>query len=250
MRSSLSEPVAGHVAVSAIRSRWSWLWVGRWYFVVTLASAGLLAWVPFVHAARRLRRRSDAVWAGAYGIAAAVVGVLLALNPTDAQGDPVAGGQVVSALGGFLMLAVMAGACVQQTSLRREVYFTTPVAPVDTLLVPVGTDPALAAALAARDRRETARALAARDPLIARDLRIGRPDLPRTYDDGGLVDLNSAPAAVIGEICDLTADVAAHIVDTRTACGGYLVLDDVFTMADIPVSTWEVVRDRGVVIHH
>jgi len=48
-------------------------------------------------------------------------------------------------------------------------------------------DPALAAAIACRQRRQQARQLLANDPGLARELRIGRPDLPRDYDDGGLV---------------------------------------------------------------
>lgn len=65
-------------------------------------------------------------------------------------------------------------------------------------------DLALTTALAARARRNGARQLASTDPLFARDLRIGRPDLPVTYEDGGLVD--------------------------------------------IPISYWDVLRDRGSVI--
>jgi hypothetical protein len=41
-------------------------WSGSWYFVVTIASFGLLAWVPFTHAAGRLRRRSIAALAVLY----------------------------------------------------------------------------------------------------------------------------------------------------------------------------------------
>jgi hypothetical protein len=34
-------------------------------------------------------------------------------------------------------------------------------------------------------------------PVLARELRIGRPDVPRQFDDGGLVDLNHAPVPVL-----------------------------------------------------
>ena len=222
-------------------------WGGRWYIVVTIVSVGLLAWVPFVHAAGRLGRRSLYVRAGIYGAGAVVVACLLAMTPQDAQGHPVgAAGQAFSLIGTLVVLSLIAVACIQQASLRREV-FSTAVQPRYPG-VPVGTDPAVAAVLAARSRRAEARALAARDPLIARELRIGRPDLQRTYDDGGLVDLNSAPAAVIARVCDLPAGTAEEMVAARTAGGGLVAVDDVFALVDVPIGAWDRVRDRGVVL--
>jgi hypothetical protein len=85
------------------------------------------------------------------------------------------------------------------------------------------------------------------DPLLARDLKIGRPDPPRTYDDGGLVDLNSAPAPVIAGVCAIDQATAADIAAARPP-GGYLTVDDVFSATDIPVAAWDVVRDRAVVL--
>ena len=46
---------------------------------------------------------------------------------------------------------------------------------------------------------------------MARDLRIGRPDLPRHYDDDGLVDVNSAPAETIAKWSGLSQAQAADI---------------------------------------
>lgn len=87
---------------------------------------------------------------------------------------------------------------------------------------------------------------AATDPLLARDLRIGRPDLPRNYDDGGLVDLNNAPAADIASVCGLDADTAEAIVDIRTTVGGLAAVDDVSTL--VPFAALARVRDRAVVL--
>ena len=47
-----------------------------------------------------------------------------------------------------------------------------------------------------RLRRE-ARRLQQDNPVLAQELKIGRPDLPRGYDDGGLVDVNHVPAAIL-----------------------------------------------------
>lgn len=214
-------------------------WAGLWYFVITILSAGLLAWVPFVHAASRLRRRLVTLLAGVYAILAATEVALLSLTPTETQ-PQTTGSNAISIMAGLLPPAIVAVGCVQQVWLRREVYCTTPGRTT--------TEPALEAALAARARRTTARQLATTDPLVARDLRIGRPDLPRTYDDGGLVDLNSAPAALIAQTCGLTVDVANSIVTARSESGGFLTVDDVFAMTEIPINAWDVIRDRSVVI--
>ncbi|GAA4628258.1 hypothetical protein GCM10023196_043850 [Actinoallomurus vinaceus] len=41
---------------------------------------------------------------------------------------------------------------------------------------------------------------AAQDPAMAWELRIGRPDLPRRFDDGGLVDVNHVPPQVLASL--------------------------------------------------
>jgi Helix-hairpin-helix motif len=110
-------------------------------------------------------------------------------------------------------------------------------------------DPAVAQVLAARARRKEARTLAAEDPLMARELHIGRPDLPRIFDDGGLVDLNSAPASVIARVCGLDEASAAMIIEARARFGdAFSTVDDVFAITDLPIGTWDLIRDRGITI--
>ncbi len=212
-------------------------WAGIWYFVLTIASAGLLAWVPFVHAAGRLRRGWIAAVAALYAAGAVTALVLMSLPSPDAQGQISDGDAALAITGELLLLALVIIGCVQQTRLRRQVYFARGA-----------TDPALAAALVARARRLAARKLVAEDPSIARELRIGRPDLPHTYDDGGLVDLNSAPATAIATTCDVPQQTADEIVAVRTRRGGFLTVDDLFSMADIPIDAWGRIRDHGFVI--
>jgi DNA uptake protein ComE-like DNA-binding protein len=233
---SVSQPVvASPSAVARIGS--------RWYFVVTIVSFGLFAWVPFVHAAVRLGRKSLYARAVVFGAAAAVMGVLLSLSPTDATGKVVGTtGNLLTTVAVILGLVVVVVGCVQQSKLRREILRQAPGERLD------GPDPALAAALAARERRTEARKLATEDPLIARDLRVGRPDLQRNYDDGGLADLNNAPAATIAAVCGLDAATVAEIVAVRTAVGGFAAVDDVFAAVDVPIPAWDRVRDRAVVL--
>jgi len=142
----------------------------------------------------------------------------------------------------ILVFTTIGVACVRLVPLRREVYGGGPAS------VASASDAALAEALDARERREAARVIAAGDPLLARDLRIGRPDLRGDYDDGGLVELNTAPEATIAAVCGLPAELAARIVAAREERGGFLAVDDVFSLVYLPMEHWNVVRDRGVLI--
>jgi DNA uptake protein ComE-like DNA-binding protein len=110
-------------------------------------------------------------------------------------------------------------------------------------------DPAMTAALESRQRRAEARRIVERDPLLAVELKIGRPDLGQAFNDGGLVDLNGAPAPVIAHVCGIDLSLAERIVEGRSSVGAFHAVDDVFSIADLPVHMWNRIRDRAVVIH-
>lgn len=231
---------------------------GRWYFVVSILSMGTFAWLPFLHAAQRLGTPKAWRLAAIYGAAGVLMIALVGATPTDAAGQPVGVvGHVLQVLYGCVGFVVLGAACVQLVSLRREVYGlgTTSVQQARSGVVTGqqphsdALDPAVAAVHAARARRSEARALVAKDPLMARELGIGRPDLGRAYDDGGLVDLNNAPAPVIAQICEIDLVSAQNIVDCRNRSGGtFSNVDEVFVMTVIPVSAWDRIRDRAVLV--
>jgi len=214
-----------------------WFREGGWYLVLDVASLGIASPIPFAHAAVRLRRPLYFLWPVLY--AAAVTTLLVAVEPSETRTDNTVGG---------LIIGLMVVAFCHLLWVRRQVWPATPEKPAD---------PALADALAAREKRAESRRIVAEDPALARDLRIGRPDLrrgstpqtpsPPDYDDGGLVDLASAPAALIAEICGIDVATAERIVETRQA-RPYDTIDDVFTWADVPYALWERVRERGVVV--
>ena len=72
-----------------------------------------------------------------------------------------------------------------------------------------------------------------RDPALARELRIGRPDLPREYDDGGLVDINHAPAEVIAT-SGMTLELAQKIVEVRETVGGFISAEELSATVGLP----------------
>jgi hypothetical protein len=209
-----------------------WFARGGWYPFMIVMSLGMLSFVPFVHAALRLRRALAWLWAGLYS--AAVITLLMTAQHAE--------------VGGWA-IGLMIIASVHSLVLRRQVWPSAgDLGPAATGPAGRSTDPAVDAVLAARARREESRRLAATDPLMAHELHIGRPDLSHSYDDGGLVDLNSAPAPVIAQVCGIELDVATLIVDARSRGVSFAAVEDVFAFADIPYPLWDRIRDRAVVI--
>lgn len=219
---------------------------GRWYFVLTILTAGLFAWVPFLHAAQRLNRPHLRRLAAVYGGVAVLMFALTGMTPVDAAGDPVGKvGAVLQFLTVVMSLATLGVACFQLAPLRREAYGLATPAPQPV----AAADPAVAAVLAARARRAEARAIVTKDPLMARELGIGRPDRRRAYDDGGLVDLNGAPADAIATTCGIPAHTADLLVQAREARGGaFSDVDEALIVAEVPVQLWDQIRDRAIVV--
>jgi DNA uptake protein ComE-like DNA-binding protein len=95
-----------------------------------------------------------------------------------------------------------------------------------------------------RELRRKAREIVAGDPGLARELGIGRPDLDRTYDDGGLVDVNTAPAAVLTQLQGITPELADRIIRIREARGPYRSVEDLSVFADLPPALTDALADR------
>jgi DNA uptake protein ComE-like DNA-binding protein len=87
-----------------------------------------------------------------------------------------------------------------------------------------------------RTLREEARTLAADDPALAHELRIGRPDLPRGYDDGGLIDVNHAPPQTLALLPGLTEELIERIVRHRDEHGGFISAEELAVDVDLPPS--------------
>ena len=101
---------------------------------------------------------------------------------------------------------------------------------------------------AARRRIETrreARGLVERDPELAREAGVGRPDLPEAAH-GGLVDVNAAPAAVLARLPGIDDATAERIARTREELDGFASLEDLGATLDLPADTVEDLRDRAV----
>jgi len=212
---------------------------GAWYFVLTICSAGFLAAIPFWHAWSQLRADKLRTLALAYTAVGVALVVLMSLTPDRTANS--SGNDTISTIGGFGVLAVVITACIQLRGIRRAVY-TAPRA------IPMDADPVMARAMAARQRRVEARKLWSSDPAMARELGIGRPDLGRGFDDGGLVDLNSASAPAIARVCGIAQQQAEAIVAARTARGGsYFNLGELFVDLPLPESVQGSLTEHAIV---
>jgi DNA uptake protein ComE-like DNA-binding protein len=100
----------------------------------------------------------------------------------------------------------------------------------------------------ARERlaqREKALELARENPRLALEAGVGRPDLPGAYD-GGLVDLNHAPAEVIACLPTFDVELADHVVAASERVDGFSSIEDFGTILDLPGSQVEHLRDHVV----
>jgi DNA uptake protein ComE-like DNA-binding protein len=86
-------------------------------------------------------------------------------------------------------------------------------------------------------------ACAADNPALARDLKIGRPDLPRSYDDGGLVDVNHVPAEALVGCLSLTPQQAEAVIAARGQLGRFSSPEEMSTYAKLPPACLDTVGD-------
>ena len=212
-----------------------------WLWVAPLVSCGLLTAVSPIVVAAKLKDRQ--AWWGAGVIAAAW---LVGFGLTGTGGEDSA----VSQFGVVVYLGALLASIVYVLMLGPKAAWPTSVAYVapPTQVRPDSNAAAVASVEAARRKREEARGLAQRDPEMARELRIGRPDLPRNFDDGGLVDLNSAPESVLIQTLGLSSPQAEEILATRERLERFLHPDDLMNLAELDPATYDRIRDRIVLL--
>jgi DNA uptake protein ComE-like DNA-binding protein len=119
----------------------------------------------------------------------------------------------------------------------------------------VGADPRRQAGSAferavgsAQDRleeRRRAERLAREQPEVARELGVGRPDLPGA-SHAGLVDVNGAPVAVLARLPGIDDGLAAEIDRVRIAVDGFSSLEDLGMTLGLDGGLVEDLRGRVV----
>jgi hypothetical protein len=194
-------------------------------------SLGFLAFVPFLILAVARKRRKDWLILAGYVVAVAAEIVAISISgQSHGASSVVAGGLVIALMGGAATHAFV------DYDLTRP--GTTPPGTTGE-----ANEQAMAAAHARMKRREEARAIAARDPVLRSELRIGRPDLTRSYDDGGLVDVNQVPSWVLSSHLGLSPQEAAAVVAARANLGRFVSPAEVSQYAQFAPDRLDAIGD-------
>ncbi|WP_019630935.1 ComEA family DNA-binding protein [Actinomadura atramentaria] len=140
---------------------------------------------------------------------------------------------------GPVMFLLSVGGCAHAFLIRRQVFDPHG-------LSGVGNEAVVERVRRQRVLRDKARELAAGDPRLARELRIGRPDLPRQYKDGGLVDVNHAPREALTLLPGVSADLADRIIRVREETGGFVSAEELAAVAGLPATLTEDLAEYAV----
>jgi hypothetical protein len=81
------------------------------------------------------------------------------------------------------------------------------------------------------------------DPALCLELSIGRPDLERSYDDGGLIDINHVPRWALTGSLGLTPEEADRVLEARAQVGRFTSIAEVTTFAPFPPDRLDPVQD-------
>ncbi|MEU4295462.1 helix-hairpin-helix domain-containing protein [Kribbella sp. NPDC026596] len=194
----------------------SWIWA-----ILPFVTLGLATPVTFLWAAQRVRSKH-------YVLATVFYTVLVVLGFIGTNED-------VSFA--FLRIAWVGGT-LHALAVRSSVFRSQ--SPSEQLTVESAAD-------AARDRRELrrkAREIATKDPGLARELGIGRPDEQHDFDDGGLVDVNSVSADVLAQLRGMTREPAERVVLVRETRGPYSSVEELSVFADLPPGLSDRLAER------
>jgi len=230
-RSAVDSVVSGsmdylRMPIMAAPSRWRRI-ATSWVVLVPLLSMGFLSWVPAAYTAVRLHKRR--YWFAA----AAYVATFFAIMMTGG----VPRGALRDNLQGLLVFGSWVAGTVQGFWFRAR-------------LLDQFADPATIEVIARQVRRQLAYQLLNFHPEAAQNLNIGRPDLPRQFDDGGLVDINSVPMHVFAALPGVGAERAQHIVSVRQRIGRFASVDDLAARRLLPLNVLDPLRDILVALSH
>ena len=191
---------------------------------IPIWSIGFLSFAPFLGFAVINRRRRDWVVFGVY--LAATIAMIVSLGAVNSSSGAGA------AVGGFIVALAGCAAVHAAVLFRpgREQAAVPAGAPAGALAGPASLEQAnreaVARAKSRLERRKEARRMVAAQPDLARDLKIGRPDLPRDYDDGGLVDVNHVPGAVLSAQLGLAPAEVTDVLTARERLGRFTSADE------------------------
>lgn len=190
-------------------------------------------WGALTETENRRFRRSMFVVTGVFAAVTVLAFVLVGIAPQDEKDTPTG---VLGNLGGVCLLmlwlggiGLMAWLLVRRSRLQAR----------DDL-------PGVRAERERSRLRQQYRELAVQDPALASRIGVGRPDLARNFDDGGLVDLNNVAREHLVRALPLTAEEAVRVADARDLLGRFVSVEEVASYAVLPDPATERLREIAV----
>jgi hypothetical protein len=204
-------------------------WLRRyWWRLLPILTIGILSGPAFLYGASRSRSRQLLIAGVVYG-AVAVVYIVMTAAAAD--------GSALKDIGAGIGIAnwfVSTG----HAFLARK--------PYDAALgLGRANETPVEAARRRLAHREELRRLAATEPAVARELGVGRPDLPDA-DHGDLIDVNSAPVEVLTLMDGIDEATARRIAEVRAQVGGFISVEDLGVAADLDGDLVDRIRADAV----
>jgi hypothetical protein len=194
-------------------------------------TCGMAAFAPPLWAASQRKydqpfKRKMYALASTFAILSIVGMALFFTAPSDASGTPTG---AAADIGGLLFIIL-----VPLTAVVVAILYRNPGAPL----------PGTADEMERRGLRDQYRKLIRTDRPLAASMLVGRPDVPREYDDGGLLDLNNLSAQALEHHGPFSAVEAAQVVEVRQRLGGsFTDLNEVLAYVSLSEGTASRLRD-------
>ena len=199
----------------------------RWLLLVGLG-LGFTTWIAFLNIGIRARRRAWLAWAAVYGAILVFWVVWDGSTPENSAATNIAPAiWMISWIGGTVHAAVIKSKAAQR------------IRPPDNTR--------LEAARQRIERRAEGRRLAARDPRLARELGVGRPDLPGA-NAFGLVDVNHASQKALCRLPGITPELGRRITEVRGSVGSFTSVEDLGIAANLPPGLVDELRDYVILL--
>jgi hypothetical protein len=196
--------------------------------LVPLITLGIATTLVFVYPAIRLRKAVH--WLAVAGYLALTVTAFATADSPDSSAR--------SAVFAAAIVVLWLGGTAHAFAVRSRAFATRPP-------VTPGYEGAVRMVAGRRKLRDAAREIA-RDPVTAWELRIGRPDLPRGFDDGGLVDVNHVPPYVLTQLPGMNTELVDRILRAREQCGGFTSVEELSALAQLPPALTETLGEYTI----
>ncbi len=211
--------------------------------LLCLASFGLLNWAVFTYYAARRRSVALAWCAAGYFVVPFVAVGIMSSSSSDAAA---AAGVLLLfclALAGFMHVIVLH---VLGSAPAGGKSATHPITPALVYAPPMQI--AHQFEVDRRFRRQRAREIVATDPDTARQMLIGAPHLMRTFDDGGLIDINAVPEQLLSIMLGLAPQHAHLIAIDRFTRGPFRTVDELVQRGLLDPYTVQQLQEYLIVV--